>query len=128
MDFADEITLKGVRAFGRHGVYADEKRDGQYFFVDVTMHLSTRRAAHTDDVADTVHYGEVAEQIAAIVEGESVNLLEALAARIADAILERELVRMVVVTVHKPNAPITVPFKDVSVTIRRARAEELPHA
>ncbi|MET0812633.1 MAG: dihydroneopterin aldolase [Microbacterium sp.] len=124
MDFMDQITLKGVRAFGRHGVYADEKRDGQYFFVDVVLHLSTTRAAETDDVADTVHYGEVAEQIVAIVEGESVNLLEALAARIADALLERDLVRMVFVTVHKPSAPITVPFKDVSVTIGRGKVEE----
>ena len=78
-----------------------------------------------DDVADTVHYGEVAEQIVAIIEGESVDLIEALAARIADALLVRDLVRMVSVTVHKPKAPIPVPFKDVSVTIRRAKAEGL---
>lgn len=123
MDFMDEITLKGVRAFGRHGVYDDEKRDGQYFYVDVTLHLSTTRAAETDDVEDTVHYGEVAEQIVAIVEGESVNLLEALAARIADALLARDLVRLVTVTVHKPDAPITVPFTDVAVTIRRGRVD-----
>lgn len=126
MDFVDEITLKGVRAFGRHGVYDDEKRDGQYFFVDATLYVSTKRAAETDDVVDTVHYGEVAEQIVSIVEGTSVNLIEALAARIADALLERELVHMVAVTVHKPKAPITVPFKDVSVTIRRGKPEEPP--
>jgi dihydroneopterin aldolase len=126
MDFMDEITLKGVRAFGRHGVYDDEKRDGQYFFVDTTLYLSTQRAAETDDVADTVHYGEVAEQIVAIVEGTSVNLLEALAARIADALLERDLVHLVSVTVHKPKAPIAVPFKDVAVTIRRGKRQEPP--
>ena len=128
MDFGDEITLTGVRAFGRHGVYDDEKRDGQYFFVDATLSVNTRRAAETDDVEDTVHYGEVAEQIVAIVEGGSVNLLEALAARIADALLTRDLVRMVSVTIHKPDAPITVPFADVSVTVRRAKVEEPPAA
>ena len=126
MDFVDEITLTGVRAFGRHGVYDDEKRDGQYFYVDATLYVNTRRAAETDDVEDTVHYGEVAEQIVAIVEGGSVNLLEALAARIADSLLTRDLVRMVSVTIHKPDAPITVPFADVSVTVRRAKVEEPP--
>lgn len=121
MDFADEITLTGVRAFGRHGVYDDERRDGQVFVVDVTLYVSTAEAARTDDVADTVHYGEVAERITEIVGGEPLNLIEGLAARIADDLLSRERVQMVAVTVHKPEAPITVPFDDVSVTIRRAR-------
>ena len=120
MDFADEITLTGVRAFGRHGVLAHERRDGQHFTVDATLFVSTRRAAETDDVADTVHYGEVAERIVEIVGGDPVNLLERLAARIADDLLARDGVQMVAVTVHKPEAPITVPFQDVSVTIRRA--------
>ena len=75
----------------------------------------------SDDVADTIHYGEAAERIAAIVSGAPVNLLETLAQRIADELLSRDIVRMVTVTVHKPQAPIPVPFGDVSVTIRRAR-------
>lgn len=120
MDFADEITLTGIRAFGYHGVYDDERREGQEFVVDATLYVSTRRAAETDDVADTIHYGEVAEQIVALVEADPVNLLETLAARIADDLLARDGVRMVAVTIHKPQAPITVPFADVSVTIRRA--------
>lgn len=123
MDVTDRITLTGIRAFGRHGVYEQERRDGQHFVVDATLHLSTRRAAETDDVADTVHYGEVAERIAGIVGGDPVNLLETLAARIADDLLARAHVSMVTVTVHKPEAPIGVPFSDVSVTIRRARVE-----
>ena len=121
MDAADEITLTGVRAFGYHGVYDEERRQGQEFTVDATLHLSTTRAAETADVADTIHYGEAAERIAAIVSGSPVNLLETLAQRIADELLSRDIVRMVTVTVHKPQAPIPVPFGDVSVTIRRAR-------
>ena len=120
MDFPDEITLTGVRAFGHHGVYPQERADGQEFVVDATLHVNTRRAAETDDVADTIHYGEAAERIAQIVSGEPVNLLERLAARIADDLLARPGVYLVAVTVHKPQAPITVPFTDVSVTIRRA--------
>jgi dihydroneopterin aldolase len=122
MDAVDEITLTGVRAFGYHGVYADEKRDGQEFVVDVTLRLPLRIAAVTDDVSDTVHYGELAERIVEIVEGEPADLLETVAQRIADDVLADPRVEAVVVTVHKPGAPITVPFGDVAVTIRRQRS------
>ena len=122
MDFADEIALTGVRAFGHHGVYADEKRDGQEFVVDATLSLSLRRAAETDDVVDTVHYGELAERLVRIVEGEAVDLLETLAQRLADAVLADRRVDAVTITVHKPQAPITVPFGDVAVTISRSRS------
>ena len=123
MDFVDEITLTGVRAFGYHGVLPEERRQGQEFVVDATLHLSTAKAAASDDVADTVHYGEAAQRIAAIVAGEPFDLLESVAARIADDLLSYDLVKMVSVTIHKPQAPIPVPFSDVSVTIRRARPD-----
>ena len=119
----DEITLTGLRVFGRHGVYEDERRVGQHFIVDFTLRMDTRRAADTDDVSDTVHYGEAAEQVAAIVAGEPVDLLETLAARIADALLASAMVESVRVTVHKPDAPIPLPFADVSVTLDRARSD-----
>ena len=87
MDFIDEITLTGVRAFGYHGVFDDERRDGQEFVVDATLYVSTARAAASDDVSDTVHYGEVAERIVELVGGEPLNLIEGVAARIADDLL-----------------------------------------
>lgn len=119
MDHVDEIALTGLRVFGHHGVFDHERRDGQEFIVDARLYVDTAAAAASDDVADTVHYGEVAERIAAIVAGEPVNLLETLAQRIADAVLTFAGVRMVAVTVHKPQAPIPLIFSDVSVTIRR---------
>lgn len=121
MDGVDEISLTGVRAFGYHGVYDDERREGQEFVVDVVLAVDTAAAAASDDVADTVHYGELAERIVAVVTGEPVNLLERLAQRIADDILTDERVHLVTVTVHKPSAPIPVPFGDVAVTLRRSR-------
>lgn len=124
MDFIDEITLTGVRAFGRHGVFEEERREGQEFVVDVTLYVRTAKAAASDDLADTVNYGAVAERIVELVGGEPLNLIEGVAARIADDLLGHELVQMVAVTIHKPHAPITVPFADVSVTIRRSRPEE----
>jgi len=119
----DEIAITGIRAIGHHGVYAHERRDGQEFVADVVLGLSLRRAAETDDVADTVHYGELAEEVAALLSGDPVDLLETLAQRIADAALAHPIVDAVTVTVHKPQAPIAVPFGDVSVTVRRSRED-----
>jgi len=120
MDGLDEITLTGLRVFGRHGVFDFERERGQHFVIDVILKLRTTEAARTDDVRDTVHYGEVAETIVAIVAGEPVNLIETLAERIADAVLADRRLAAVRVTVHKPSAPIDAEFTDVSVSIERA--------
>ena len=118
---ADRIILRGLTVRGRHGVFDVERREGQDFVVDVALELDTRIAAASDDVADTVHYGDLATAVVAIVEGEPVNLLETLAGRIAAECLRRSLVETVEVTVHKPEAPVGVPFDDVVVTIGRGR-------
>lgn len=121
MDRLDRIALRGLRVRGHHGVYGFEREQGQDFVVDVVLQLPLRAAAASDDVADTVHYGELADEIAAIVGGEPVNLIETLAARIADAVLRDERVHAVEVSVHKPQAPIAQTFDDVAVTITRSR-------
>jgi dihydroneopterin aldolase len=118
---SDRIALTGLRVRGFHGVFEHERRDGQDFVVDAVLELSTRAAAASDDVTDTVHYGELAEQLAAVVGGEPVNLIETLAARLADVCLADPRVEAATVTVHKPQAPIPLAFADVAVTIRRAR-------
>lgn len=118
----DEISLTGLTVFGYHGVFDHERRDGQEFTIDLTLGLSLAAAAASDDVADTVHYGELADRVAAIVAGEPVNLIERLATRIADAVLEDGRVENVTVTVHKPHAPIAQTFSDVAVTLRRGRS------
>ncbi len=117
----DRIALTGLRARGHHGVYESERRDGQDFIVDVTLELDTAKAAASDDIADTVHYGELAAGLAAVVAGEPVNLLETLAERLAGVCLADSRVRAATVTVHKPQAPIPLAFADVAVTIRRLR-------
>lgn len=115
----DRIALTGLRVRGHHGVLPEERRDGQDFVVDVVLHLDLRPAGATDDLSRTVHYGELAERLAAVVGGEPVDLLEALAERLADVCLSYELVERVEVTVHKPQAPIPLTFTDVSVTVVR---------
>lgn len=118
----DRIVLRGLRAHGRHGVMDFERRDGQEFGLDVALHLDTRPAAAGDDLTATVHYGELAEELTAILTGDPVDLLETLAGRIADAVLARSArVEAVDVVVHKPQAPLTVPFGDVELVVRRVR-------
>jgi dihydroneopterin aldolase len=115
----DRITLTGLRVRGHHGVLPQERRDGQDFLVDAVLHLDLRPAGDTDDLTRTVHYGELAERLAAVVAGEPVDLLETLAARLADVCLAAGPVERVEVTVHKPSAPIALDVADVSVTVVR---------
>lgn len=117
----DRIRLTGIEAFGYHGVLAGEQEEGQLFSVDVELELDLAAAAESDDIADTVDYGQLAERVHAVVEGERWNLIERLAFRVAGVALEDERVDAVTVTVHKPQAPIRVPFRDVSVTLQRRR-------
>ncbi|GLI03515.1 dihydroneopterin aldolase [Phytohabitans aurantiacus] len=117
----DRIKLTGLRARGRHGVYDFERAQGQDFLVDVELELDLTRAARSDDVADTVHYGELAERLVAVVAGEPVNLIETLAERLAEVCLSDTRVEVATVTVHKPQAPIPHEFSDVAVTMRRER-------
>jgi dihydroneopterin aldolase/2-amino-4-hydroxy-6-hydroxymethyldihydropteridine diphosphokinase len=117
----DQIILKGIAARGFHGVLESEKRDGQTFLVDVVIAVDLAPAGASDALSDTVNYAEVAGDVVALVEGESLDLIEALAARIADRVLARPLVEAVEVTVHKPEAPVGHPFSDVQVRVTRER-------
>lgn len=117
----DQIHIRGIAARGYHGVLQSERDAGQDFSADVTLYLDTRAAARGDDLAETVNYALVAEDVHAILSGDPVNLVETVAERIADAVLTRPQVISVDVTVHKPQAPIPLPFDDVVVTIHRDR-------
>jgi dihydroneopterin aldolase len=117
----DRLALRGLRAHGHHGVFADERRDGQEFVVDVELGLDTRPAALGDALSATVHYGELAERLHHAVANDPVDLIETLAQRLADDCLAEQPVEWVEVTVHKPHAPIRVAFDDVSLTIHRSR-------
>ncbi|WP_226925461.1 dihydroneopterin aldolase [Georgenia thermotolerans] len=117
----DQIRLVGLRATGHHGVYPHERAEGQPFGADVVLHLDTRAAARTDELAATVSYADVAEEVTAVLAGDPVDLVETLAERVAQVVLAHPGVHAVDVTVHKPRAPLTVPFDDVAVHIRRRR-------
>lgn len=118
----DSITLTGIRVNAHHGVYDFEREHGQDFVVDVTVWLDLARAAASDDVGQTIHYGQLAEEIAQAAAHNPVDLIETVAERIASVVLAHEPAERVRVTVHKPDAPIAVPFTDVSVQIERTRS------
>jgi dihydroneopterin aldolase len=120
---ADRIALRGLTIRGHHGVYDFERREGQDFVVDVELEMDLRAAAASDDVADTIHYGDLAGALAEVISGEPVQLIETLAQRLVEVCLADARVDAATVTVHKPHAPIPHQFADVAVTIRRGRSE-----
>lgn len=122
MTARDEIRLTGLRAMGYHGVLPHERVEGQPFIVDVVLHLSLAAAAAGDELAATVDYGELADRVVAAVENDPVDLIETVADRVMRIALSYAAVEAAEVTVHKPDAPIQVPFADVAVTLRRERA------
>jgi len=115
----DRLAVRGVEAVGHHGVFEHERRDGQTFVVDLVLGFDTRPAAASDDLRDTVDYGSLVGKVKKAIESDPVDLIETLAARIADLCLVDPRVRWTEVTVHKPEAPIEATFRDVTVTITR---------
>ena len=116
----DRIELRGLTVRGHHGVFAHERRDGQDFVIDLTVWLDLSAAAASDELADTLDYGALAQRAAAIVGGEPSDLIESVAGRIADDVLTDRRVRAVEVVLHKPQAPIPLQFTDVAVVLHRA--------
>ena len=121
----DRVSVTGIRARGFHGVLDQEKQDGQDFSCDVSMHLSVGRAGRTDDLRDAVDYSVVAQKAHDVLSGPSLDLVETVAQRIAAAVLADERVQAVEVVVHKPQAPVGVPFDDVAVRVFRTRDDLL---
>ena len=118
---SDELAVLGLEAWGHHGVFEHERREGQLFRVDLTLGLDSRPAASSDLLRDTVDYGTLSTRVKEAIEHEPVDLIETLAQRIADLCLEDERVDWARVTVHKPDAPIEATFADVVLTITRSR-------
>lgn len=117
----DVITLRGLHVEAAHGVFDFEHDAPQPFIVDCALWVDTSASALSDDIADTVSYALVADEIMSIVSGPSVKLIETLGNAIAMRLLRLAHVLGVEVTVHKPQAPLEQPFADVSVTVRRGQ-------
>lgn len=118
------IELRGLKVFGRHGVFDFERRDGQEFVVDLTVWVDFAAAAASDDLTDTVDYGALADRAVRIVAGPPRDLIETVVSEIADDVMTDPRIDAVEVVVHKPSAPIPHTFADVRVVATRYRTVE----
>lgn len=117
----DRIEIRGLRIFAYHGVFPEEQQTGQIFIVDVAARIDLADAGKSDALTDTLDYGSLAGAIQERVQSERWDLIERVAQRVADLVLEDGRVAEVEVTVRKPEAPIPVAFDEVAVTITRSR-------
>ncbi|THF74524.1 dihydroneopterin aldolase [Cohnella fermenti] len=118
----DRMILKQMTFFGYHGVFPEENKLGQKFIVDLDLRINLSWAARSDDVADTVNYADIHALVKEIVEGPPVKLIEALAGRIASAVLGTyTIIHEATVSVTKPNPPFAITFDGVTVELRRTR-------
>ena len=117
-----DFQISGLTLHGRHGALAAERSLGQHFLVDVALTADVGNALASDTVEETIHYGHVIKAVVVTFETRWFNLIEALAAAIADDLLAQfpKIVR-VRVTVHKPAAPVAAIIGDLSVSVERQR-------
>ena len=119
---SDQIVLTGIHGFGYHGLFEHERKDGQDFFVDLTLFVDLKAASQSDAIEDTVNYAEITDLVVEEITSYPVNLIEKLAARIAERVLNQHIkVISVTVTVHKPQAPVAAQLKDIAVVVTRTR-------
>jgi dihydroneopterin aldolase len=119
---SDQIVLTGIHGFGYHGLFEQERKDGQDFFVDLTLLVDLKTASQSDAIEDTVNYAEITDLVVEEITTNPVNLIEKLAARIAERVLNQHIkVISVTVTVHKPQAPVAAQLKDIAVVVTRVR-------
>lgn len=115
----DVIHIRRLEIFANHGVIPEENTLGQKFIISADLYKDLRRAGKTDDVNETVHYGQAAVLIKQISEKSVFKLIEKLAEEIADALLKKYPVEKVKVTIEKPWAPVRLPLETVAVEIER---------
>ena len=121
----DVIHLRGLEFYAYHGVLPEEIVLGQRFLIDMDIFFNLRQAGSSDQVGDTIHYGEVYQVIKACVTEDRHQLIEHLAEQIAQRVLEQFSCESIRVEVHKPQAPIPGIFRDVSVEIWREAGERV---
>lgn len=116
----DYITITGLTVFAHHGVYEEETKNGQDFVVNAKLCLDTKEAGDTDDLTKSVHYGEVCELITKFMQENTFLLIERVAEQTAlEVLLRYPVLKGIELEICKPQAPIMLPFNNVSVTIKR---------
>ncbi|ADL13287.1 dihydroneopterin aldolase [Acetohalobium arabaticum] len=118
---SDYIRLEGLEFYGYHGALAEEKELGQRFIVDLELEIDLQEAGMTDRLDQTINYAEVYQKVKEIVEGDSYDLIEAVAEKIADSLLrDYSILEGIAVRVKKPEVPIPGVLDWVEVEIERS--------
>ncbi len=116
----DEIHIDRLEVFAHHGVYPEETRAGQTFYVNAVLYVDTCRAGSSDELEDTVDYGAVCHFIAGWMRSYTCKLLEAVTGRLAEALLlNYPMISAVDLEIIKPFAPVHLPFEGISVKVHR---------
>jgi dihydroneopterin aldolase len=120
----DKLRMADIQFYGYHGVFLEENKLGQTFFVSLEAELDLSRAGQTDDLAATVNYAELYDVIKEIVEGPPFKLIEAVAETIATQVLAQfTFIDTITVQVKKPNPPFAIQFAGVTVEVTRRRQQ-----
>lgn len=116
----DEIHIENLEVFANHGVFPEETKLGQKFFVSLTMYTNTRKAGKTDDLENSVNYGEAAVLINSYMKEHTSKLIETVAEQLAEKLLlTYNKLTGVEIEIKKPWAPVGLPLETVSVKISR---------
>ena len=116
----DKISIENLEVYAYHGVYPEENKLGQKFFLSLQLFIDTNRAVGQDDFMQSVNYGEVCFFLKDWMEKNTFCLIETVADRLAQAVLlQYPLVQRIILEVKKPNAPVSLPLESISVTVER---------
>jgi dihydroneopterin aldolase len=115
------IELRGLELHGFHGVLPEERQAGQRFLVDIWLEPAADTAARTDRVEDAVDYRDAVAVVREVCEDRVYNLLEALAAALAEALVERLPVAAARVRIRKPDVRLGLPVEHAAVSLERRR-------
>ena len=119
----DRILLNGLSFFGRHGCHAAEQELGQKFIVDIELECDLSMACASDDLQDSIDYVSIYNAARDVIEGESAQLLESLAQRIADFALQDERVVSAWVRIRKPHIALPGALDYIGIEITRGRED-----
>lgn len=118
----DKIIVKGLKVFAFHGVNSEEQENGQLFILDIEAHANLNKACKTDNLEDTISYAKILKTAQRVMTAQKDFLLERVAQRVAQALLEEyDSLEIVDITIKKPNAPINADFEYTAVNIIRGR-------
>lgn len=120
----DSIIIKNLKIYAYHGVNPEEKRDGQTFYIDITLQADLSRPCVSDKVEDTINYDEVCSCAYRIMTENTYDLIERAAQAVCDGILDEfPQVMQIELTLKKPNAPVKCDIEYAAVKIYRERKD-----